>query len=109
MITGDHPVTAQVIPHELGIKDNDRTVSGAELQAASDDELAELVKTVSVYARVPEQTLRIIGALQKQGAVVAMTGDGVNDAPALKTAYRCCHGHHRLGRLETGWRYGAGG
>jgi Ca2+-transporting ATPase len=87
MITGDHPITAAVIARELGICGDARAVSGTELSKLSDDELVQTVKTVSVYARVnPEHKLRIVKALQRQGATVAMTGDGVNDAPALKTA-----------------------
>jgi len=87
MITGDHPRTAQVIASELGIARNERAVTGAELEKWSDDELLRTAKTTSVYARVsPEHKLRIVKALQRNGAVVGMTGDGVNDAPALKTA-----------------------
>ena len=87
MITGDHPKTALVIGTELGILQDGRTISGAELEKLSEDQLDRAVEEVSVYARVnPEDKLRIVNALQRGGAIVAMTGDGVNDAPALKTA-----------------------
>ena len=87
MITGDHPKTASVIAMNLGIAGEERAVTGSELEGATDVALAQMVKDVSVYARVnPEHKLRIVKALQRQGAVVAMTGDGVNDAPALKMA-----------------------
>jgi Ca2+-transporting ATPase len=87
MITGDHPLTAGVIAAELGIDTAAGVASGAQLAAASDAELEVLCRTVSVFARVaPEQKLRIVEALQAQGEAVAMTGDGVNDAPALKKA-----------------------
>jgi Ca2+-transporting ATPase len=87
MITGDHPATASVIAVDLGMSIDGRAVTGAELDRTTDAALAPLVREVSVYARVnPEHKLRIVTALQRQGAIVAMTGDGVNDAPALKRA-----------------------
>jgi Ca2+-transporting ATPase len=87
MITGDHPRTAAVIARELGVTHNDRVVTGGELEDMSAADLDRTVTDVSVYARVnPEHKLRIVQALQRGGAIVAMTGDGVNDAPALKTA-----------------------
>jgi Ca2+-transporting ATPase len=87
MITGDHPKTAAVIAAELGIAVDRRTVTGAELAKMSEPTLEATVRDVSVYARVnPEHKLWIVKALQRDGMIVAMTGDGVNDAPALKTA-----------------------
>lgn len=87
MITGDHPLTALHIAQELGITDNDQTITGVQLTKMDEVELKERVKDVSVFARVsPEHKLRIVGALQDLGQIVAMTGDGVNDAPALKKA-----------------------
>lgn len=88
MITGDHIATAKAIARELGIfEDGDRAITGAELDEMSEDELSAQVSGISVYARVsPENKIRIVKAWQKSGKVVAMTGDGVNDAPALKAA-----------------------
>jgi Ca2+-transporting ATPase len=87
MITGDHPRTAAVIAQELGLASSGHAVTGAELERVPEGALDETVAATSVYARVnPEHKLRIVRAMQRGGAVVAMTGDGVNDAPALKTA-----------------------
>jgi len=87
MITGDYPATARAIAIEAGL-DAAVTLSGEELSRMSDDELAETITKVTVFARIlPEQKLRIVTALKAAGEVVAMTGDGVNDAPALKAAH----------------------
>jgi len=87
MITGDHPITAQAIARELGILKAGRVVTGDELEAMPDAELEREVQNIEVYARVsPAHKLRVVTALQKNGQIVAMTGDGVNDAPALKKA-----------------------
>lgn len=88
MITGDHKVTAIAIAKQIGIyQDGDRAVTGQELDQMSDSELNKEIANISVYARVsPENKIRIVEAWQKKGNIVAMTGDGVNDAPALKKA-----------------------
>ncbi len=88
MITGDHKVTATAIAKQIGIfTEGDMSVTGQELDAMSDEELAEKLEHISVYARVsPENKIRIVDAWQRKGHIAAMTGDGVNDAPALKKA-----------------------
>jgi len=88
MITGDHKITATSIAKKIGIfKDGDMALDGIEIDSLSDEQLAEILEKVSVYARVsPEHKIRIVDAWQKKGNIVAMTGDGVNDAPALKKA-----------------------
>ncbi len=88
MITGDHKITATAIAKQIGIfRDGDISVTGLELDAMSDEELDEKIEKISVYARVsPENKIRIVEAWQRKGNIVSMTGDGVNDAPALKKA-----------------------
>jgi Ca2+-transporting ATPase len=87
MITGDHAHTASSIAREIGLKNSDDIITGPELAAMGDETLLARLRTVNCFARmVPEQKLRLVQALQRNGEVVAMTGDGVNDAPALKTA-----------------------
>ena len=87
MITGDHPVTAEAVARELGLLKTGRVVTGAEMEAMSDEQFKREVETIEVYARVsPAHKLRVVTALQANGHIAAMTGDGVNDAPALKKA-----------------------
>ena len=87
MITGDHPLTAQAVARELGLLKAGRVITGSELEAMSEAEFEREVENIAVYARVsPAHKLRVVTALQKKGHIVAMTGDGVNDAPALKKA-----------------------
>ncbi len=102
MITGDHIVTAKAIAKNIGIlRKNDLAITGEELDKLSEEILDKNIMKYSVFARVsPEHKVRIVKSFRKSGAVVAMTGDGVNDAPALKNAdigiamglrwYRCC-------------------
>ena len=88
MITGDYPGTARSIARQIGLKDPEQTIAGPELDQMSDEELARRIRSVSIFARVvPEQKLRIVEALKANHEIVAMTGDGVNDAPALKSAH----------------------
>jgi magnesium-transporting ATPase (P-type) len=87
MITGDHALTARAIAEQIGLTENRQVVTGHELDAMSDDELYERAEDTDVFARVsPEHKLRLVTALQRRGRITAMTGDGVNDAPALKRA-----------------------
>ncbi|PAX59534.1 cation-translocating P-type ATPase [Brunnivagina elsteri] len=87
MITGDYPGTAQTIARQIGLRETENIITGAELDRLSDTELQQRIETINIFARaIPEQKLRLVNALQAKGEVVAMTGDGVNDAPALKAA-----------------------
>lgn len=87
MITGDYPGTAMNVAGQIGLEPADRFITGSELDAMSDDDLESRIREVRIFARVvPEQKLRIVQALKENGEIVAMTGDGVNDAPALKAA-----------------------
>jgi Ca2+-transporting ATPase len=88
MITGDHKITAMAIAHKIGLTESNEAITGIELEEMSDDELREKVKTVDVFARVTsEHKLRILRRLKEIGLIVSMTGDGVNDAPAVKGAH----------------------
>ena len=88
MITGDYPVTAKHIARQIGLEPADRVLTGQEMNELSDGALREHVKEVNIFARVvPEQKLRLVNAFKDNGEIVAMTGDGVNDAPALKSAH----------------------
>jgi P-type Ca2+ transporter type 2C len=88
MITGDYPVTARHIAMEIGLENPENCITGQELQAMTEAELRKRIKDTNVFARVvPEQKLKIVNALKKNKEIVAMTGDGVNDAPALKSAH----------------------
>lgn len=87
MITGDYPVTAKNIAKDIGLKNHDECITGYELQRMTEDELCSKIRHINVFARViPEQKLKIVNALKKNNEIVAMTGDGVNDAPALKAS-----------------------
>jgi len=87
MITGDYPATAMSIGSEIGLKNCAEIITGPQLEELSESELAEKIRTVNIFARVvPEQKLKIVNALKRNNEIVAMTGDGVNDAPALKAA-----------------------
>jgi P-type Ca2+ transporter type 2C len=87
MITGDYPGTAENIGEQIGLKDFDKSITGPELDAMSDSDLREKIKSVNIFSRVvPEQKLKIVNAFKANSEIVAMTGDGVNDAPALKAS-----------------------
>jgi len=87
MITGDYPVTASSIGKDIGLKNPEHFITGAELEKMSEEELSAKIKDINIFARVvPEQKLKIVNALKRNNEIVAMTGDGVNDAPALKAS-----------------------
>ncbi len=88
MLTGDHPVTAKSIATKIGLRNPDNVVTGVQLETIPDSDLSDLLKNISVFSRImPEQKLRLVEALKKNNEIVAMTGDGVNDAPALRSAH----------------------
>lgn len=88
MLTGDHPVTAKSIAKKINLHDPDNVITGVQLETLPDSELSELIKRVSVFSRImPDQKLRLVELLKKNNEVVAMTGDGVNDAPALRSSH----------------------
>lgn len=88
MITGDYPVTAQNIARQIGLMNSEAVITGAGMENMSDDELRKRIRDVNIFARVtPEQKLLLVEAFKKNGEIVSMTGDGVNDAPALKSAH----------------------
>ncbi len=88
MITGDYPGTAQYIARQIGLKDTEKVITGPELDRMDNNEFQKQIKTTTIFSRVvPEQKLRLVNALKANGEIVAMTGDGVNDAPALKSAH----------------------
>jgi Ca2+-transporting ATPase len=104
MITGDYPGTAQNIARQIGLKPLDQIITGPELDRMTDGELQERIKTTCIFARaVPEQKLRIVQALKADGEVVAMTGDGVNDAPASLPRWFCSTTILRLSSRRCGW------
>ena len=110
MITGDYPNTARAIANSIGLlQPGSQVLTGAELNEMDDATLAREVKITDVFARVsPEHKMRIVDALRANDEVVAMTGDGVNDAPAIKrVGYRRSDGHHRDGRRQRNRGYGA--
>ena len=110
MITGDYPQTARAIAETIGLlQPGHQVLTGADVDKLSDEQLVVQIDTTDVFARVsPEHKVRIVRALRSRDQVVAMTGDGVNDAPALKQAeHRRGHGHHRHRRGQGNRRHGA--
>ena len=98
MITGDNGITAKSIAKEVGITNCENIITGDDLNKMTDEELKECIKNTNIFSRViPEHKMRIVKAFKENGEIVAMTGDGVNDAPALKYAdCRYCNGEKRL-------------
>lgn len=111
MITGDHKDTAIAIAKQLGIiTDESQAITGADLNEMSDEDLVQNIEKYSVYARVqPEHKVRIVNAWKKVGKITAMTGDGVNDAPSIKSGYWCRYGNYRNGCYQKCFRHGISG
>ncbi len=109
MLTGDHPETAKAVATQIGMTDSGNLLTGDKITSMNDDQLKEALKTTSIFARItPEHKLRIVKLLKDMGEIVAVTGDGVNDAPALKeAAIGISMGYERHRRSQGSFRHGS--